>query len=289
MAKITNKTIPVEATITTLKGVMTIIELLRTANNVFDRAGFESPYKMNDNDLGLLAFGMALFDGSIDNYRHDGISDEVIKPFKPLVEWVNEEGNSGVTKVFTSFVDTDKVAVKFVYTANKFGVAISRGYLLDLVARYNNLEQEHNKKTENRNDWRRNLRVESSWFVPRILDVANALRELDTNIAESNITFFDRTLFKNRAGRGYSYYSRGTDYLTSPQSNPYLSQRYEQETVKNILMGTYGEHYKESDLSNIKRGSLDYREKGFPLPVAQAELIYSRNYNSKLKGVETNA
>ena len=226
MAKINNKTIPVEATLSTVKGITQMIELLMSANDVFERAGFEKPYKMDDNDKGLVSFGMALHDGSIDTYRYN-ISKEDSKQFQPLCDWTESGGKTGVNNVFVSFVDTDKVAVKFVYTNTKFGVAISRGYLLDLVARYNNLQQEYNKRTSNRNDWRNGLRVESSWFVPRILDVANALRELDTNIAESEITFFDRTIFHKRAGRSYSYYSRGTEYLTNPQSNPYLSQRYE--------------------------------------------------------------
>ena len=146
--KVSNKTIPVQASLHTLKGCSIMLEHLLTANRVFENAGFERPYKLNTNDEMLQAFCMGLEEGHISTYRFASDNAQ-FEALAPLGNWrTDNDDGSKAESVFVSFVDTDAIAVKFVYTLSKFGVAISRGYLLDLVSKYNNLLEEQKKKTQ---------------------------------------------------------------------------------------------------------------------------------------------
>tara|TARA_R110000851_G_scaffold127909_3_gene260068 strand:- start:113 stop:973 length:861 start_codon:yes stop_codon:yes gene_type:complete len=283
--KVNTNTIPVEASLTTLKGIVSILDNLQSANESFKNAGFDCPYKLSADDNTLMSFGQVLLGGYNKGYHHlsnTSHRDSIQK----LEQWNENESNHGIDKVFISFVDTKQSGMKFVFTPSKFGVVISRGYLLDCVSRSNNLKGEANKATSNRNDWRRNLNGNhNNWATPRLLDMANAVGELDVSVAETFVTQIDCMLLRSKSRTRYSYYSTSCEEMERAEVNPYLSQRFEKENFKSILLSVYGEHFKEADLSNITNNTHNYRSKGLPLPVIQSELVYAINYNRNLKEV----
>jgi hypothetical protein len=283
--KVNTNTIPVEASLTTLKGIVQILDSLDNANVTFKNAGFDSPYKLSADDKTLMAMGQILVGGY--NNSYDSLDNKSHKEsLRSLESWeCNSRGTHGIDKVFISFVDTKQSGMKFVFTPSKFGVVITRGYLLDLVGRSNNLSAEAKKATSNRNDWRRNLRPKDNWTTPRLLDMANAIGELDMSVAETFLTRIDCLLLKSKARTRYSYYSSSAEEMDNAECNPYLSQRFERENFSGILRSVYGEHFNENALANIKNGTYNYRSKGLPLAVIQSELVYAINYNRNLKEV----
>ena len=286
MVKINNNTIPVEASLTTLRGITGILQHLDTANDTFKRAGFDCPYKFSKEDKVLMAFGQIMTGGNRYNNWNNMIDEKnQRKSLETLEDWQTDKDHSTIQNVFISLVDSLKSGMKFVFTPSKFGVVISRGYLLDIVGRYNNLMAEAKKATSNRNDWRRNLPRAQSWFCLRLLDMANAIGELDINVAETKVTRIDTVINVARTKSRYSYYNTNDEQMESADINPFLSQRFERESFKYVLLSTYGDFFSESILSSIKNDRHLYRSIGLPLPITQAELVYALNCVKGLKEV----